>query len=496
MIKDLQLIRPGETRVRIAPSPTGKFHIGSARVALFNYIFAKKQQGTFILRIEDTDTKRSRIEFEEDIKKGLKWLGIETQEFYRQSERKEIYKKYIEKLLEEKKIYRCFCSVEDLKAHRDYQMSIGQPPRYSQKCRELSKEEEEKKLKAGLSFVFRLKTSQKDISFFDLLRKKITQSTETFGDIVIAKGIDAPLYNLACVIDDFEMKITHIIRGEDHISNTPKQILIAEALGIVPPKYLHLPLILGGDRTKLSKRHGAVSLLSYKEDGYLPEAMVNFLAFLGWHPEKEREIFSISSLIKEFSIQGVQKSGAIFNIEKLDWLNGFYIRQKSIARLTELCIPYFQQKAGLFIGKGLKIGESQEISAGTVPGRGLSLQKIVKLYQERLKKLSDIYEFTDFFFKEKLEYKKELLIWKDMDDRGVKDSLNKSKKLLSKIKDSDWDTGNIEKTFMEQENRGYLLWPLRVAITGKKASASPFDIAEILGKEKTLLRIKEASKKI
>jgi len=517
--EELKLISPGEIRVRIAPSPTGPLHIGTARTALFNYLFAKKYQGTFILRIEDTDVKRSSREWEKEIIEGLKWLGIEWQEGpdcggkygpYRQSERKEIYKNYIKRLLEEKKIYYCFCSKEELEAHRNYLMSIGQPPRYSGKCRELSEREIQKNLAEKKPFVLRLKTFPKKIVFKDIIRGEIEYDSEGFGDIVVAKDLSTPLYNLACVIDDFEMKITHVIRGEDHIPNTPKQILIAEALGIKPPKYLHLPLILGSDRSKLSKRHGAKSILEYRGEGYLPEAVVNFLALLGWNPGTAREIFSMNSLIQEFSPQRVQKSPAVFNPQKLDWINGFYIRQKSPEKLTELCIPYFI-KAGLitpyfeteqyppgyggeFITQKFKIAQTgEEISFSF-------LQKIVGLYQERLKKLSDLSQLTDFFFKKKLEYPKELLKWKDMSEKEIKDSLDKLKKILAKISNGDWRKENLEKILLKEAekvgDRGKLLWPLRVALSGKEASAGPFEIAEILGKEKTLERIKEARKKL
>ncbi len=517
--QDLKLIRPGEVRVRIAPSPTGPLHIGTARTALFNYLFAKKYKGSFILRIEDTDPVRSSREWEKDIMEGLKWLGIEWQEGpdlggkygpYRQSERKEIYRKYIRQLINEKKIYFCFCSQEELEAHRQYLMSIGQPPRYSGKCRDLSEKEVKKNLEANKPFVLRFKTPTKKVVFEDMLRGKITQDSETFGDIVVAKDLSTPLYNLACVIDDYEMKITHVIRGEDHIPNTPKQILLAEALGFKKPKYLHLPLILGQDRAKLSSRHGAKSVLEYKKDGYLPETMINFLAFLGWNPGDRREIFSINSLIQEFSLERIQKSGAVFNPQKLDWINGFYIRQKSPEKLTELCLPYLIEAGliepyfdtetyppaygGKILTQKFKVKETgEEISFEY-------LKKVVTLYQERLKKLSEISSLTDFFFKKELKYEKDLLKWKDMTNKELAQSLDNLKKILSRIKDEEWQKGNLEKILLAEAikvgDRGKILWPLRVALTGKEASAGPFEIAEILGKEKCLERLKQARKKV
>jgi len=526
------LMQPGEVRVRIAPSPTGFLHIGTARVALFNYLFAKKYNGSFIIRIEDTDKERSKPEFEKDILENLRWLGLEWTEGpdiggkygpYRQSERLEIYERYIRKLLNTQKAYFCFCSKEDLKAQRDYLLSIGQPPRYSGKCRNLSKAKIEENLKKGKSFVIRFKVPLKKVEFEDLIRGKIEFDTSLIGDFVIAKDFKRPLYNLACVIDDFEMKISHVIRGEDHIPNTPKQILLYEALNLPIPKFAHLPLILGPDKSKLSKRHGAASISQYKKAGYLPEALVNFMAFLGWNPGTEREIYSFPSLVKDFSIEKVQKGGAIFNIKRLDYLNGFYIRRKSIEKLTQLCIPYLIQARLIEKVKGTKKKNAKQNPGEETKKLGLfkeektqfkivetrenisllKLQKIVSLYRERLKKLSEISELTDFFFKGKLEYQKELLRWKEASDKEIKMALDRLQKVLSKIKNGDWTKENLENVLLkEAENfalkikkvgdRGYFLWPLRVALTGKRASAGPFEIAEILGKEKTIKRIKEA----
>ena len=511
-------------RVRIAPSPTGFLHIGTARVALFNYLFAKKHHGDFILRIEDTDPERSEKKYEKDIMEGLMWLDIEWSEGpdiggpygpYRQSGRKETYRKYLKKLLDEDKAYHCFCSKEELEAQRQYQLSIGEPPRYSGKCAHLPKEVVKKYLAEGKKSVIRFRVPAKKIVFEDLIRGKIEFDTSLMGDIVIAKDLSTPLYNFACVVDDYEMKISHVIRGDDHISNTPKQILLQEALGFPSPKYAHLPLILGPDRTKLSKRHGAISISEYKKEGYLPEAIVNFMAFLGWNPGTEREVYSLPSLIKEFSINRIQKGGAIFNIKRLDFLNGFYIRQKSVEDLTELCIPYlvksglispyFKEKqyppayGGEEIVQEYKISETNEnIPIGKI-------EKIIAIYQERLKKLSEISELTDFFFRDSLKYDRELLKWNDMKDDDLSHALDILEKLLSKIKDSDWTKEGLESVLLpaaekfskkikkEGTDRGYLLWPLRVALTGQKASAGPFEVAEILGKEKTLKRLKEAA---
>jgi nondiscriminating glutamyl-tRNA synthetase len=509
-------------RTRMAPSPTGLFHVGGARTALFNYLFTKKNNGVFVLRIEDTDRERSKPEYERDIIETFKWLGIEPDEGpgtrgeygpYRQSERKEIYKKYLEKLIKENKAYCCFCSEEDLKDQKEEQISRGESPHYSGKCANLPKKEIEKNLKEKRDFVIRFRMPSRKLMFEDLIRGKVEFNTEIMGDIVIAKDFENPLYNLACVVDDFEMKISHVIRGEEHISNTPKQILIQEALGILKVKYAHIPLILGPDRSKLSKRHGATSVLEYKERGYLSEAIVNFMALLGWNPGTEKEIFSLNSLAKEFTLERVQKGGAVFNIKRLDFLNAFYIRRKTIEKLTELCIPYLIQ-GGLITPS---FGERQYPPAmgakEIVPEYQISetkekislpkLRKIIFIYQERLKTLSEIPELTDFFFKKSIQYDKELLKWNDISDKELDLSFEKIEAVLSNMKEEDFNKDELTKALLKEAesfgmeirkkaDRGYVLWPLRVALTGKKASATPFEIAEIFGKEKTLKRIKKA----
>lgn len=488
-----KLTNPGQVRTRFAPSPTGVLHIGGARTALFNYLFAKKFQGRFILRIEDTDLERSRPEFEKDIIESLKWLGIgydegpDTEDAfgpYRQRERLKIYEKYLKKLLKENKAYYCFCTEEELEARRQDQQSRGEAPKYSGKCANLPKEEVEQNLKEGKPSVIRFRIAPEVIKFKDLIRDEIKFDNSLTGDIVIAKSLEIPLYNFAVVIDDFEMKISHIIRGEEHLSNTPKQIAIQKALDLPQPQYAHLPLILAPDRTKLSKRHGAVSVIDYRENGYLPETLINFIAFLGWNPGGEKEIYGMDSLIKDFSLENIQKGGAIFNIQKLDYLNGFYIRQKRIEELTEFCLPYLA-KAGLINPQEAKIS---------------SLAQIISLYKDRLKRLSEIPEFVDFLLKDNLIYDKDLLKWKEMKDSEILESLEKSEKLLSGIKENDWTKENLESILLPEAekigDRGKLLWPLRAALSGKKASAGPFEIAWVLGKGKTLERINQAKNKI
>jgi len=515
MEKEFQFKKQWEVRVRIAPSPTGNLHIGTARAALFNYIFAKQNKGNFVLRIEDTDRERSKKEFENNIIEGLKWLGLEWNEGpdingdygpYRQSERIEIYSKYLEKLISEEKAYYCFCSPEDLEEQRQYQLSNGEAPHYLGTCANLSKKETAKKLADKKPFVIRFKVEPKKIKFNDLIRGDIEFDSALMGDVVIAKNSKTPLYNFAVVVDDFEMRISHVIRGEDHISNTPLQILLQEALGFPRPSYAHLPLILGPNRAKLSKRDGAtVSVLDYKEEGYLPEALINFVSFLGWNPGNDREIYSLASLVKEVSVEKFQKQGAIFDIKKLDFLNGFYIRQKSSERLAELCIPYLI-KGDLITPKGIIHEENPEALPREIKnfeimetGEEISkeqIEKIISLEQERMKKLSDIAESTGYFFKDKLKYEKELLKWKNAGSEETKIIIDKLEKILFEIKEGDWSKENLTGILMEEANRegdrGKILWPLRVALTGEKASPGPFEVAEILGKEKTLKRLKEA----
>jgi nondiscriminating glutamyl-tRNA synthetase len=477
-------------------------HFGTARVGLFNYLLARQNNGSFILRIEDTDKERSTKEFEKGIMEGLKWLGLEWSEGpdiggeygpYRQTERLKIYREYLENLLKEKKAYYCFCSEEELEAQRQYRMSIGEAPIYSGKCADISEEELKKNLAEGKDCVIRFKAPVKKVVFNDLIRGKLEFDSKMIGDTVIAKGLDSPLYNFAVVIDDHLMKISHVVRGEDHLSNTPKQILLQEAMGLDHPVYAHLPLVLAPDKTKLSKRHGTVSIESYRDDGYLPEALINFMVFLGWNPGDEREIFSMDSLVKEFDIKRVQKGGAIFNIEKLNYLNGFYIRSKKPEKLTEFCIP-FLEKAGL-------IEKKKDIYSVKDTGEDMDIEKltaIISLYQERLKHLSEIAGLTDFFFKKDISLEKNKLKWKQMADEDVKNSLERSESVLSEIKDADWTKENLEKILLkmseEYSSRGELLWPLRVALSGKEASAGPFDILSILGREKSLNRIKSAKK--
>lgn len=490
-------------RCRIAPSPTGFLHVGTARAALFNYLFAKKNGGKFILRIEDTDLERSDPKFEKDIFEGLRWLGIEADENperggkygpYRQSERTEIYKKYAQKLLADGKAFYCFHSEKELEEEKGKLLEAKRPPIHLCEYRTLDPEEAAMLTETKEDYIIRFKTpAGRKIVFQDIIRGEVNFDSGILGDFSIAKRADVPLYNFAVVVDDETMKISHVIRGEDHLSNTSKQLLLIEALGFSTPQYVHLPLILGPDRSKLSKRHGATSVGEYREAGYLPEALFNFMALLGWNPGDDREIFSKEELIREFSLEKVQKSGAVFDITKLDWMNGEYIRQKSVKKLTEFVLPY--------LGKSDFPKRKSDFQ---------KLEKIVALEQPRLKKLSEIGERTDYFFRAP-EYDKELLRWKDMSDEEVSASIDKSIEILSRITTRNVATSKrsriscniskeqLEKVFLEEigaGDKGKILWPLRAALTGKKASPGPFDIMGILGIEETLKRIELAKMKI
>ena len=477
------ILKREKIRTRFAPSPTGPFHVGSIRTALFNFLFAKKFGGKFILRIEDTDLERSKPEYENEIMGGLKWLSIHWNEGpYRQSERLDIYAKYLKELLNNGDAFYCFHSKEFLEKEAGLAHHC--------EFKKLPLEDLGKRLKKE-SAIIRFKTPPDlEIAFIDLIRGEIRFNSDTLGgDFSLAKAESPdkflPLYNFAVVIDDFEMNITHVIRGEDHISNTPKQILIQQALKLPMPKYAHLPLILGSDKSKLSKRHGAVSVDEYREMGYLPEALINFIAFLGWNPGTDKEVFSLEELIREFDLNKVQKSGAIFNVEKLDWLDGCYLRQLSLDELTKRAVPFLEREN--LIDEGHYDFEY--------------IKKILALEQPRLKKLGEIGERVSYFFKIP-EYKPELLVWRDMLFKDVFASLKVSLNTIFQISDVDFNQKNLEKILLKEAERaknkdkGRLLWPLRVALTGLEASPGPFEILEILGKDESIKRIEAAIKNL
>lgn len=385
-------------KTRLAPSPTGFLHIGTARTALFNYLFAKQNNGKFILRIEDTDQKRSKSKYEQDIKKNLKWLGLDWDEEYKQSNRSDIYKKYLEKLIKQDKAY--------------FKDSV---------------------------IWFRAGDSK--IKFKDLIRGSLEFDMALIEDFVIAKSLDGALYNFACVIDDFKMGITHVIRGEDHISNTPRQILIYKALNLQIPQFAHLPLMLNKDRSKLSKRHCDTALKDYKQD-YLPDALINYMALLGWNPGTPEEIFTKQELIKKFDLKRVHKGGAIFDIDRLNWVNSQYIKSLSNQELSEIT--------------GLE-------------------QRIVVLEKDRVKKLSDFKKLTKFINKLP-DYNKSLLFFRSLTAKQVEKSLKKA--------------------IAGEELKSLENWPPRVAVSGLKCSPPYHDIKPVLGEKETLKRLNLALEKL
>jgi len=450
-----------KVRVRFAPSPTGPFSFGNARTALFNWLFARRHKGEFLLRIEDTDEQRSRKEYEFEIIESLKWLGLDWDgEIYHQSKRKDIYQRYLKYLLEKGLAYYCSCKQEDLELERQAQLAQGLAPRYSGRCRNLKNEKG----------VIRFKMPETEISVNDLIRGKISFKTALIGDIVIAKSLEEPLYNFAVVIDDFEMKITHVIRGEDHLPNTPKQIMLQKALDLPSVQYAHLPLILGPDKKKLSKRYLEKSFLDYKKEGYLPEAILNFLVLLGWHPIKDREIIKLEEMLAEFSLERVQKSGAVFNPDKLDWLNAYYLRTTDVKRLSELIKPFVPP---------------------TWFKKSISIEKAIEIERGRMKKLSDFPKLASFLF-DLPEYPPELLIWKETKSSDILENLKTVLNVLTEER-------NYKEAIMalaDKLGRGEVLWPLRVALSGQEASPGPFEIIEVIGKEESARRINIAIDKI
>jgi nondiscriminating glutamyl-tRNA synthetase len=479
-------------RVRIAPSPTGPLHLGTARAALYNYLYAKKEGGVFVLRIEDTDLERSDEKYTTQIIEGLEWLGIHWDEGptldgkekgkfgpYFQTKRTDTYEKHVQKLLDEDKAYLCYCSKEELDAERKEMESKGVAPIYSGKCCDLSEEQKKAYEQEGRNSIIRYRIPDKTLVYKDMVRGEISFETKLIGDISIARDVKTPLYNMAVVIDDYTMEISHVIRGEDHVSNTPKQILLGEALGFSIPEYGHLPLILNEDKTKLSKRKTKVTVDDYKQEGYLPEALLNFMLLLGWNPKTEEEIFSLKEMEKRFDLKGVHKAGAVFTKEKLDWVNTQYLRKLSADEFLEISLPYLEKA-------GIPLDDKEYV------------KKAITLEQERIKKLSDLPEMVKFFFGE-IEYDKALLVWKKSDPEVIKANLKIALEFFEGLDEKDWTEENIEKGLkkvIEEKGlkNGEILWPIRVALTGEEKSPGPFEVAGVLGKERVLERISKSGK--
>ncbi|GAB7141288.1 glutamate--tRNA ligase [Deferribacterales bacterium RsTz2092] len=379
-------------RVRFAPSPTGHLHVGNVRAALFNYLFARNIGGTFVLRIEDTDLERSSETSEQTIYEDMHWLGLDWDEGaggkggqygpYRQTERLEIYQKLTDKLIESGDAYYCFCSNEELEAKREDAKRQGRQFIYDGKCRSISSADASKRIAAGEKPSVRFKIQKDDVVVHDIVKGDVHFPTSAFGDFIIVRPNGVPIYNYGVVVDDALMHITHVVRGDDHLSNTPKHILLFEALGYDIPKFAHIPMILGGDREKLSKRHGDTSVEQFRSKGYLPEALINFMALLSWSDGSEQEIFTIDELIQKFSFDRVSTSAAVFNFDKLKWMNGIYIRSGNIARITALAKPYL-----------LEAGYIHDDFDNNL------LEKIVASVRDNLELLADIVQYTAVYFR-------------------------------------------------------------------------------------------------
>ena len=501
---DIKNYMPTNIRLRFAPSPTGFLHIGSLRTVLFDYLIAKTLGGKLILRIEDTDKKREVAGAVEGLINILDWIGIKFDEGphvagqfgpYTQSERMEIYKEYAEALLKKGGAYHCFCTAEKLAQARERQQAEKKPPRYDRACRELAEAEVKKRIDSGEKFVIRQKMPlDGEIIVHDELRGDIKFMAADLDDQVLIKSDGMPTYQFANVVDDHLMKISHVLRGDEWLSSFPKNILLYQAFNWAAPKFIHLTLTLNKEGGKLSKRQGDVAIEDYRSKGYLPEAILNFCVLQGWHPSASAktpkdcdEILSLDQMIEYFDYKDMGTSPAIFDIEKLDYFNGYYIRQMSLEKLAKLCLP--------FMGENLKLTKDSRKQSDDY------IKKAIGLEQERLKKLSEIGELTEFFFMDELNYETELLIWKKLDKKQVKENLQVIYDLLEKIADNDWLKENIEKDIIdylkEKELKvGDYLWPARVALTGLAASPGPFEVAEVLGKAESLKRINQAIKKL
>ncbi|MDP1845250.1 MAG: glutamate--tRNA ligase [Candidatus Moranbacteria bacterium] len=486
-----------KVRVRFAPSPTGYLHIGGLRTALYNFLYAKKNKGDYFLRIEDTDQKRTVPDAISKLIESLKWANIfhdegvfadekgeivEKGEYgpYIQSKRLEIYQKYARVLVEKEKAYYCFCTPERLDSLRAVQEKAKLAPAYDKLClKTLAPEDAKKRIANGEKYVIRFDVPETgETEFDDAVRGNVKFVNKNLDDFVILKSDGYPTYHLAHVVDDHLMKTSLVLRGEEWLPSTPKHILMFRAFGWEAPEYGHLCVILNKEtKKKLSKRDGDVSVEDFMKKGYLPEAVINFIALLGWNPKTEKEMFSLEELIDEFDIAKLNRAGAIFDTEKLDWMNGMYIRKKSVEELAGLCRPYLVKYE-----KALTDGY---------------LKKVLTVERERMKKLSDILENIEFYFSLP-EYNRKILVWKNMDDAGIKKSLGKSKEILNGVEEDKWEINNIKEKLLEAadpKNRGELLWPLRVALTGKEKSPSPWEVAWVIGKEESIKRIGGAMEK-
>ncbi|MEH7477364.1 glutamate--tRNA ligase [Bacillus altitudinis] len=479
-----------EVRVRYAPSPTGHLHIGNARTALFNYLFARSQGGKFIIRIEDTDQKRNVEGGEESQLRHLQWLGIDWDESidkdggygpYRQSERNDIYKKYYDELLEKDLAYKCYCTAEELEEEREAQIARSEMPRYSGKCSHLSKEEEDKLIAEGREPSIRFRVPKGEIiKFDDMVKGDISFETDGIGDFVIVKKDGTPTYNFAVAVDDHLMEMTHILRGEDHISNTPKQIMVFNAFGWDVPLFGHMTLIVNENRKKLSKRDESIIqfIEQYKNLGYLPEALFNFIALLGWSPVGEEELFTKEQFIDIFDVNRLSKSPALFDMHKLKWVNNQYVKALDLDQVVALTLPHLQ-KAG-------KVSEQLTEEENTW------VRKLISLYHEQLSYGAEIVELTELFFKEQIEYNQEAK--EVLAEEQVPEVMASFAGQLERLESFTPDEikAAIKAVQKETGHKGKKLFmPIRVAVTGQTHGPELPQSIELLGKETVLNRIKQ-----
>jgi glutamyl-tRNA synthetase len=481
-------------RVRFAPSPTGRPHVGNIRTAMFNWLLARHTGGSFILRIEDTDVARKVKGALEAILDGLKWLGLDWDEGpgvggdygpYFQSQRLSLYRAAAERLVSQGDAYYCYCSPEWLEEMRDEQTRRKQPSGYDRHCRDLSREERAQREAEGITPVVRFKVPlEGQTRFRDLIFGEVVFENSTIDDFVLLKSDGYPTYHLANVVDDSAMKISHVIRAEEWISSTPRHIFLYRALGLEPPQFVHHPMILGPDRAKLSKRHGAVSILEYREQGYLPETMFNFLSLIGWSLDDKTEIMSRQELVENFFLERIGKTGAIFNHEKLYWMNGVYLRELSHEDLLRKIMP--------FLESGLPKEIKRPISKAYV-------SLFLPLIRERINTLAEAAKYADFFFLDKLEYDASLLMGKKMTAATTLRALKAAQEKISSLESFNHDLLEGTLRSLAEELRlkaGQLFNPLRVATTGRTAAPPLFETMVVLGKERCLKRIRVAVGKL
>ena len=482
------------TRTRFAPSPTGALHVGSIRTALFAWLFARHNSGSFILRIEDTDVVRKVEGAVEAIIESLRWVGLDCDEGpevggdygpYIQSQRLELYQEAARRLVDQGDAYYCYCSPERLEELRAEQVRRKQPPGYDRRCRELSDEERKKKENEGITPVVRLKTPLTgQTGFHDVIWGDVTFNNRTLEDLVLLKSDGYPTYHLANIVDDNAMKITHVLRAEEWISSTPYHILLYGAMDYQLPEFAHLPMLLGHDHSKLGKRHGSVSITEFREQGYLPEAMVNFLALLGWSLDDKTELMTRQELITNFTLERVSKTAAIFNQEKLDWMNGVYIRGLSPEDFLQRSLPFLERDLPPEVPRPLSVDY---------------VRQIMPLVQERVKTLTGIPELTRFFFTDRLEYETDSLITKDMTPESTRQALEVARQRLAGLPAFDAESleGMLRPLAVELGLKtGQLFGTLRTAITGQEVAPPLFQTMAVLGRKTCLERIDRALERL